>query len=147
MHYNQLIALLNENMYPESWVKSMGWDSRYTYTLRENVIVSIEEMPEREDNKTSNEFTEKFINKSASYVYYALKYNGSVVKNVCLYMVDGARALIPAPEGIADEHVDDDNLIIGVIIDRLVFETRYEHDDTTRYLKRSGLIFQESIIK
>lgn len=147
MKYDELVTLLNENMYPESWIKSIGWDSRYTYTLRSNVSVSIEELPEVEDNRISNEFTEKFINKTASYVHYALKYNGSIVKNVCLYMVDGARALIPAPETLAANHINDDNLIIGVIIDRLVFDTRYEDQDTTSYLKRSGLVFRENIIK
>lgn len=147
MDYGQLLLLLSDNMHPESWVKSLGWDSRYTFTLRDNILVTIEEMPENEDNEVDNEFTQKFINKTASYHYYALKYGGAVIKNVCLYLVDGARAYIPAPRGIADTHIEDDDLIVGVIIDRIMFDSRYVYEDTIKYIERAGLAFQKSLIK
>lgn len=147
MEYSKLVTKLADNMYPESWLKSLGWDSRYIFALRDDVSITIEEMPEREDNKISDEHTENFINKSASYHYYALKYNGAIIKNVCLYMVDGARAYIPVPSRLADTHIEDDNLIIGVIVDRLTFDSRYAYEDTTNYLNRSGFSYQESLIK
>ncbi|UKJ82885.1 hypothetical protein H1W83_11675 [Priestia megaterium] len=147
MKYSDLISMLSDNMHPEYWVKSVNKDILYTYTLRDNISITIEEMPEREDNQISNEFTEKFMNKTASYHYYVLKYNGASVKNICLYMVDGGRALIPSPPGLADQHVDNDDLILGVIIDRMVFDTRYEYEDTTKFLNRSGLEYQKSVVK
>lgn len=147
MNYYQLVSLLSDNMHPENWVDTISWDSRHYFTLREDISITIEEMPEREENSVSNEFTDRFLNKTASFYFYAVKYKGSIILNVCLYMVDGGRAFIPAPRGIADTHIEDVDLIVGVIIDRLIFDTRYPHKDTTAYLDRSGLAYQKDRIK
>ncbi|ATU27768.1 hypothetical protein HRF59_17810 [Bacillus velezensis] len=143
MKYQELMSLLLKNAHCEDWVKSIDRDHRYTFTLREDISVTIKEKPDREDNDISNEFTDKFINSKASYHYYSLNYNGSTVKNVCLYMVDGARAYIPSPRGLADTHIEDDDLIVGVIIDRILFDTR--HEDTFSFIDKSGLTYQSGI--
>ncbi|MBM4762719.1 hypothetical protein [Bacillus sp. B15-48] len=147
MKYHELLTMLRENMHPECWVSSRDNEGLYTYTLRENVGVSLVELPQEEDSKVSNEFTERFINESAYLRYYSLKYNGSTVKSVLLFLVDGGRAFIPSPKLIDKNYIHDDDLIISVIVDRLVFDSRYESEDTTRYLDRAKLAYQKSIIK
>jgi hypothetical protein len=147
LKYHELLILLSDNMYPECWVPSSDNDGLYTYTLRENVGVSIVELPEEEESKVSNEFTERFINQSAYLRRYSLKYNGSTVKSVLLFLVDGGRAFIPSPKLIDRNYIHDDDLVISVIVDRLTFDSRYESEDTTRYLDRAKLSYQKSIIK
>lgn len=146
MKYHEILTLLSENMYPECWVNSRDNEGLDTYTLRENIGVSIVELPEEEESKVSNEFTERFMNESAYLRRYSLKYNGSTVKNILLFLVDGGRAFIPSPKLIDRNYIHDDDLIISVIIDRLAFDSRYESEDTTRYLDRAKLSYQKSII-
>ncbi len=147
MEYNELLSLLQENMYPDCWVGSINHENLTNYTLKDNIAISIEELPEEEDKEISNEFTDRFINDSAFLCRYALKYNGSTVKNVMLFCVDGGRAIIPAPKLVDRNYIHDDNLIISVIIDRLTYVGRYIHDDTTNFLKQAKLEFQDSLIK
>ncbi|OHX41682.1 hypothetical protein [Cytobacillus oceanisediminis] len=146
MKYHEILTLLSENMYPECWVNSRDNEGLDTYTLRENIGVSIVELPEEEESKVSNEFTERFMNESAYLRHYSLKYNGSTVKNILLFLVDGGRAFIPSPKLIDRNYIHDDDLIISVIIDRLAFDSRYESEDTTRYLDRAKLSYQKSIL-
>ncbi|MEX3710868.1 hypothetical protein ABFV99_00535 [Cytobacillus horneckiae] len=149
MEYSKLFSILMENQYPDCWVSSTGWEeeTRYTFALRDDISITIEEMPKREDNRLSNEFTEKFINETASYHHYALKYNGGIVKTFWLYMVDGGRALIPCPKLIQGNFIEDDDLIFAVIVDRLVFNTRYENEDTTAYMDRAEYVYQKSLVR
>ncbi|MEV9639489.1 hypothetical protein ABZ756_02175 [Mammaliicoccus sciuri] len=146
MKYHELLVLLQDNMYPECWVYSNDHEGMGIYALRENVSISIVELPEEEDNRISNEFTERFINKSARLQRYALRFNGSTVKNVLLFLVDGGRAYIPSPKLVDRNYIQDDNLIISVIIDRLSFDSRYEHEDTPSYLERANLVYQKGLI-
>lgn len=139
--------LLQENMHPECWVTSFDQDGLAIHALRDDISVTIVEMPKEDDNDVSNEFTERFINKKASLHYYSLKFNGSTVKNTLLFMVDGGRAYIPSPKLIDRNYIQDDNLIVSVIIDRITFENRYQYEDTTNYLDRAKLTYQKSVIK
>ncbi|WP_342515601.1 hypothetical protein [Sutcliffiella sp. FSL R7-0096] len=145
MEYSKLVfSVLRENMYADSWVSSNNHNGLYTYTLRDNISISITELPERNDNKVSNEFTERFMNKNAKFHHYSLNYNGAVVKTVLLFSVDGGRALIPSPKLINENFIEDDDIVISVIIDKLVFDSRYEN--TTHYLKKAKLVYQESLV-
>jgi len=147
MEYSKLMTLLSENMHPEYWVSSNDQDGLHTYALKENVSITITEFPEEENNEVLNKFTERFTNESANFQYYALQYNGTTIKNVFLFLVDGGRAFIPAPNIVDQNYIQDDDLIISVIIDRLTFESRYEYEDTTKYLDRAKLVYQKSLIK
>src|SRR5699024_11493853 len=77
--------------------------------------ISITELPSEEDNSVSNEFTERFINETASLFHFTLNYNGSVVKNIAVYLVDGGRAFIPSTRIVDRGYVQEDDLIISVI--------------------------------
>lgn len=146
MEYSKLLSMLRDNMHYESWVSSTDQNNLPTFALRDDVSVSITKMPEEENNRVSNDFTDCFMNKTASLHYFTLNYNGSVIKNILLYMVDGGRAYIPSTRLVDGNYIQDDELIIGVIIDRVTFYTRYVHDDTVNYLKRAGMIYQEALI-
>lgn len=144
MKFIDLYKLLHENMFSKAWISSVNEETKYTYCLRDNVSVSITQSPSVEDNTANNEFTSKFINKNASYLYYSLNYNGGIVKTYVVYMVDGGRAIIPAPRTLGSSYIEDDELVVAVIIDKLMFANR--DVDTKEYLEESGLKYQPSVI-
>lgn len=139
MLYKDFKANIEDSM-ADDWI----WNDEFgTYIFMGDLNISIKEdrnhLDDNEDQICSEEWACKFINSTAYFARYYLKYGENVIETIDGASVDGHRCFIPYPNlkdmTISKYHYEIGSIINGGFAAIDTFDT---------YLKRSGIKVKEN---